>query len=243
MTDFSEEKILQAIFLDAAEKEFEHELSASEVVSVSPRFQRQMDAMLANPNAWAKRRKRPIWKTALQRIAIFVAVCSLTLGALMTVSPTIRATFTNWIVQFYETYVAYHFAKAPVSEVMPQYEITTLPDGYQLEHTTDGPDHIWFRYSNADGESLSFHYIRTTSNTAQGMTIVNAEISNITINGCPGHLYISSDPEESNAVVWYDEQLNLQFTINGFFDRDNLLAIAESVTSTDLKNKKFFEIM
>lgn len=57
MTDFSEEKILQAIFFDAAEKEFEHELLASEIVSVSPRFQRQMNAMLANPNAWAKRRK------------------------------------------------------------------------------------------------------------------------------------------------------------------------------------------
>ena len=109
MTDFSEEKILQAILLDAAEKEFEHELSASEIVSVSPRFQHQMDAMLANPNAWARHHKRPIWKTALQRVAIFVVAGSLTLGTLMTISPTVRATLTNWIVQLYETYVVYHF--------------------------------------------------------------------------------------------------------------------------------------
>lgn len=235
MTDFSEEKILQAIFFDAAEKEFEHELLASEIVSVSPRFQRQMNAMLANPNAWAKRRKRPLWKTVLRRVAIFVVASSLTLGALMTVSPTVRAAFTNWIVQFYETYVVYHFAKAPVSDAMPQYEITAIPEGYQLEHTLDGSDHVWFRYLNADEEHLSFRYIRATSNVALEITVENAEISNITVNGCPGHLYISSDPEESNAVVWYDEQLNLQFTINGFFDRDNLLAIAESVVSVDSK--------
>ena len=235
MTDFSEEKILQAIFLDAAEKEFEHELSASEVVSVSPNFQHQMDAMLENPNAWARRRKRPLWKTVLRRVAIFVVASSLTLGALMTVSPTVRAAFTNWIVQFYETYVVYHFAKDPVSEAMPQYEITAIPEGYQLEHTLDGSDHVWFRYLNADGEHLSFRYIRATSNVALEITVENAEISNITVNGCPGHLYISSDPEESNAVVWYDEQLNLQFMINGSFDRDNLWAIAESIVSVGSK--------
>lgn len=236
MTDFSEEKILQAIFLDAAEKEFEHELSASEVVSVSPNFQHQMDAMLENPNAWARRRKRPLWKTVLRRVAIFVVASSLTLGALMTVSPTVRAAFTNWIVQFYETYEVYHFAKDPVSEAMPQYEITAIPEGYQLEHTLDGSDHVWFRYLNADGEHLSFRFIRATSNVALEITVENAEISNITVNGCPGHLYISSDPEESNAVVWYDEQLNLQFMINGSFDRDNLLAIAESIVFVGSKN-------
>lgn len=233
MTDLSEEKILQAILLDAAEKEFEQELSASEAVNVSPRFLHQMNAMLEDPNAWAKRRRRPVWKTTLQRIAVFTVACSVTLIALMAISPSVRAAVTNWIVQFYETHTVYHFAKAPMSEAMPQYEITALPEGYQLDHTTEGADHIWFRYSNTDDESLSFHYIRTTSNAAQGMTTENTEISSITVNGCPGHLYISNDREESSAIVWYDEQQSLQFSISGFFDRDGLLAIAESVVSAD----------
>ena len=133
MTEQTENRMLQNILLDAAASEFSEELSDSQPVVMSLRFQKQMEAMLKDPNGWAKRRERPIWKRFLQTVASIVLVCSLSLGALMAASPTVRAAVVNWMLKWYETYVVYRFFEEPVEDQllpMPEYQITKLPNGY-----------------------------------------------------------------------------------------------------------------
>ena len=76
MSNIEDNRLIQNILLDAAAEEYAAELAATEDVITSPHFQRQMKKMLANPNSWAKRRKHPLWKQCLTRVAmLFNAWC------------------------------------------------------------------------------------------------------------------------------------------------------------------------
>ena len=62
----------------------------------------------------------------------------------------------------------------------------------------------------------------------------NMEISEITVNRCPGQLFLSKTPEQTNAVTWIGMDKNLQFTVEGFLNETDILNVAESV----FENKK-----
>lgn len=53
MTEGEENIIIKGVLLEAISRDFSEELSNNKEVSVSPRFKRQMMAMMNNPNKWA----------------------------------------------------------------------------------------------------------------------------------------------------------------------------------------------
>lgn len=55
------------------------------------------------------------------------------------------------------------------------------------------------------------------------------DVSDIIVNGHAGQLFIAQDSNQGSAITWVDENQNLQFTIDGFADRESLLNMAESV--------------
>lgn len=57
----------------------------------------------------------------------------------------------------------------------------------------------------------------------------NMDVSDIIVNGHAGQLFIAQDSNQGSAITWVDENQNLQFTIDGFADRESLLNMAESV--------------
>lgn len=230
MIDPSDDRLLQNILLDAAAEEYAEELASAEAVATSPHFQRQMSKMLANPNAWAKRRKRPLWKQCLSRAAMLLLVCSLTLGAMMAVSPTVRATITRWVIEWYDTQILYRFfGEAPPGE-MPSYEITKLPTGYEkVEESRELMDTVIILYKNKENDTIYFDYSYMREGTLFGVDTEHAEIYEINIHNCSGHFYKSTNPKESNAVVWLDEQKKIMFMVDGFFEKDELLEMAESI--------------
>lgn len=68
-------------------------------------------------------------------------------------------------------------------------------------------------YENSDGEILRFEYMRVEEGSAIIIDAENMEVTEIGVNGCPGHLYISVDPEQSNCITWYDNGAKMQFII------------------------------
>ena len=57
----------------------------------------------------------------------------------------------------------------------------------------------------------------------------NMTMSDVTVNGFDGQLFLSDDPEVSNYLVWMDEEHNVQFYIDGFMNKSDLLYMANSV--------------
>ena len=235
MSNIEDNRLIQNILLDAAAEEYAAELAATEDVITSPHFQRQMKKMLANPNSWAKRRKHPLWKQCLTRVAMLLLVCSLTLGAMMVVSPTVRATVIDWVMEWYDTYIIYRFFGESNPDKLPLYEITKLPTGYKkVDEKQEMINSVTVIYENEKNDMIYFQYSRMKSVTAFGLNTEKAEIFDIRVHNCFGQFYLSTDPQESNALVWLDEQKEIKFIIDGFYDKDELLEMARSISLCDM---------
>ena len=75
--------------------------------------------------------------------------------------------------------------------------------------------------------------MRVEEGTAIIIDAENMEVTEIGVNGCPGHLYISVDPEQSNCITWYDNGAKMQFIIDGFLEGNELQKMAASVLQVD----------
>ena len=195
--------------------------------------------MLNDPNGWAKRQHRSVWSKIARAAAMILLAFSLSLGALMAVSPTIRAAIINWVVEWYDTQIVYRFSGRTAEDPypsLPKYEVTALPKGYEpfkdeiitpgsydVGYVNEGGDLLWFGYQRMEQGGV----LAIQENT-EGMT---ADV--VTVNGCKGWVYCSQDAEPNNIIVWIDEGQNLEFDISGFFSKDELLHMAESVSLCD----------
>lgn len=230
MTDYAEDRLIQNILLDAIAEEYATELVSTEVVTTSVHFQHQMKRMLANPNKWVKRHRQPLWRKYLQKVAVFLLVCSITFGTVMVVSPTVRATVIEWVIEWYETYIVYRFFGTSDISEMPRYNITELPSGYNsVGKTREVVDGMVIIYESEEN-MIYFEYAHTEDGSALIVNIEGVEIYEIRVNESYGHLYLSKDSKESNIIIWYDEQEKIQFMIDGFVSQDELLKMARSVS-------------
>ena len=207
MKNAAEDVLLKNILLDAACVEFEEELSNKEAVTTSPRFRRQMRDMVKNPARWARRKRRPIWKQALQIAAIFMVVSVLSFGFVAVAIPSAHAAIVEWLTEKYENSIIYRFWGAQDSGEMPEYGIAQIPYGY---------------YETTDSLELINNSEKTYVN-GKGDTI------RLEVSGKPGHLYISQNHEQTNCITWYDAEQGIQFMIDGYLTADELIGMAESV--------------
>ena len=130
MTDQELDTLMRRVLLDSLKLDAESTASGESAFEPTPRYQRQMAAMLSDPLKWAQKRARPIWKSALQKVAMILLVFTLSLGSLMAVSPTVRAAVVRWVTEWYETHIVYRYSGEQITGEMPQYENTDLPEGY-----------------------------------------------------------------------------------------------------------------
>lgn len=118
MTEGEENIIIKGVLLEAISRDFSEELSNNKEVSVSPRFKRQMMAMMNNPNKWAERHKRDYRRRFVKVVATIVLTCSLPFGVLTVASPTVRAAVIDWVVEWYESSIIYNQSKYGTSETL-----------------------------------------------------------------------------------------------------------------------------
>ena len=78
MTDQALDKLMRQVLIDSLALE---EDSAEPVnFNSSKRHEQQMQLMLKNPLGWYKRKTKPVWKLALQRVAVVFLVASIGFG-------------------------------------------------------------------------------------------------------------------------------------------------------------------
>ena len=234
MTDQELDTLMRRVLLDSLKLDAESTASGELAFEPTPRYQRQMAAMVKDPLKWERRRARPLWKNVVQKAAVILLVFSLSLGSLMAVSPTVRAAVVRWVTEWYETHVVYRFSGEQLSGEMPQYEITDLPEGYVEDERVDWPTYISIIYRKANDENAPWIYLRYVymqQGTVNNIGTEGADIIPVTVNGIEGQLYLARNPDESDSTItWIDPDKNIAFVVDAALDADSILHIAESVS-------------
>lgn len=195
----------------------------------SPRFERRMGRLLADPANYARKMLRP-WQEKMARAAAMVTV-SVGLSALLLsqLSPSAWAAVKQWFMEVRQRDIVYYFSGETTGKELPYYTIAELPEGYVYteEKNDDGCRRI--RYENANGQRISLEYAPMVDGSAFWISTENMLVRDITVNGCPGQVFLSSDPKQGSAILWIDESTKIQFFIDAFADESVLLHMAESV--------------
>lgn len=228
MTMEQENALLRRALLGAAELDLG--ALGDEIPPPSPRQAKRMKAMLADPFGYARRLRRPAWKKALHTAAMIAVTAALSISLLSAASPTVRAAIKAWFMEIRRWDIVYYFTGETKDEELPDYTITELPEGYTYTEETeeDGLRCVW--YENAEGQRIRLEYAPMDDGSAFWISTKNMLVHDIAVNGCPGQLFLSLDPEEGSAILWMDEKAYLQFFINAFTDESGLLNMADSVS-------------
>lgn len=234
MTDPELDTLMQRVLLDSLKLDWAGEANPQPSFQASPRHQREVRRMLADPLAWAKKRAKPVWKRAAQRTAVVLLVISLGFCGLMASSTTVRAAVILWVTEWYETHITYRYTGADMAGAMLQYEITELPEGYaEVEgERIDWPGHVNIVYRNEEtGKTIYLDYMQMVQGGAANFVIEDSEILEVTVNGLDGQLFWTADWENHrNMVTWIDPDSELHFTVEAYLDKTDILHMAESVS-------------
>ena len=238
MTDRELDRMMQRVLLDAIKRDCEKETDDVPAFKPTRHYQRQMAAMLSDPLKWARKRARPIWKSALQKVAMILLVFTLSLGSLMAVSPTVRAAVVRWVTEWYETHIVYRYSGEQITGEMPQYEITDLPEGYAEDERVNWPSYVSVVYQNKDtGKTIYLDCTYMQQGSASDYVTDGVEVVPVTVNGLSGQLFLTDDWENKwNTITWNDAERNLQFEIDANVNQDVILHMAESVSLVKTEN-------
>lgn len=188
----------------------------------SKNFERKMDKLIYRVN-------HPIRYKIASRVASILLVILIGFTVVMSCSPTARAAVIGWIKQVYESFYSYYFETNADTKSSNKYQIDPLPEGYvEVSNDEDNGTHICI-YANDKKEMLTFSY-SVSPESAMFYVVKEAYlIEEILISGEKADLYISIDGNQSNGIIWCDENAGIIFYISGRFDGEELKNLAESV--------------
>jgi len=217
----------------------------------SPRYLRERMRLLADPWSWVKRRERPAWKRAARNIACVLLACTLALGSLMAVSPTVRASVFGWLRTITRdmTYYEGPSGNFRVYQEQPGWRPTWIPGGFRFSgvSVTGGTDRTFPKYpggwqyrlyytGDKSGASPDTPYFEFICNHSRG--------SHIGL-GLPDETLFQSAQVWGREADFYDEGGGHTrliwngpggelFQLNGsFVNRETLERIADSVQELD----------
>ena len=198
-----------------AENECEHEFSKS--------FEKKIQRI-------RRIAKYPVLYRLPKQIACVFLMVILAVTSWLTFDVEARAAFFAWVKVQYEHFVEYRFM-GDVPEEIITYELTWLPDGFDLvKQQTMNKDGI-FIYENVSGQQITFSY-SWGSDAASLFIMEYAEIIPVEVAGRSADFYLANNADEVNALIWISADEEMMFCITACQPQDVLVKIAEGIAQT-----------
>lgn len=193
-------------------------------------FSKQFEAGIEKLKKSAARKAN--WRKIAKSAVVAVLTIVIAFSLLCTFNTEVRAAVSAWYKEIFGTFTTYWFT-SDKDIILPEYELTWVPEGYDMvfeeynEHTYGS---VYQRGNNAmDG----FTFTCNIANEDMQLTIQSMyglyESKQVDINGQYGEFYLSSNPTDSNTLVWFDEENDVVFIITSYLNQRDILHIANSV--------------
>lgn len=202
---------------------------------LSSAYQRWERRFLADPFRRAKQAARPAWLRVTRAAAAILLTVSLSFGALMAVSPTVRAWVQRVAAEWFDEFAAFRFVRGdsqPDGELGAWYP-TWLPEGYDLvEEFNPFGNSVALKYQDGMGNSIHINYITPDVGTFNISSEYHS-ISTVRIHDEDGYLLHATADACGSSLIWLDSSNNVAFLISSTLTDAELLHIAESMSQKE----------
>ena len=179
--------------------------------------------------SYQPKKKQIIWPRVRSAAACFLLAVLLTGSAILTFSVEARAAFFGWVREQYENFYVYFFEGETAVADPVKYELGWLPDGCVYVTTIENESGEIFIYTDERDTLIRFSYDRAADSSMLSVDVAGNETIPVKINGCPGEISISPSEDETDQIIWIDNETNTLFLISGHFDQETFIRMAESV--------------
>lgn len=193
----------------------------------SAQFQEKMKRL------FAKDRTLNAFATIRRFAAAVILLFLLGAAAVLAVDTEARANFFDWVRKLYENSIVYEFFGGAPEEGLPDYELGWVPEGYEavdvyrdemmysaIYMKVDDPDAVFvFEYRLVHPETVT-EFIGDMS---------KYECYQVKVNGITADYYHALVETETNHLIWFDENMQIQFSFDGYLDEADMLHMAEEL--------------
>lgn len=167
----------------------------------------------------------------IRRLAAVAAVFVLIVTMFFSVNTEARAAVSSWFMETFDTHSIFWFTgEKPIQ--LPVFELSDVPEKYECVYDETLTNSRTMLYVNpedeTDGFTFDYGFIQDNSPLTIDYGGIAVTVQDVTVNGCPGKLYISSESGESHALIWIDESNDVVFTMTSFLEPNVMLHIAGS---------------
>lgn len=198
----------------------------------SVEFQSKMDLMRLRVNYVYKRNR------FIQRIASAFLILLITSSVWFTFNAEARGVVFSWIREVYENSIIYHFWGQDETGILPNYEPTWLPEGYeQVYEYSDETMHgrLYQKQNSKSGIVIEYYAVVDSIHTE--LLAKNAESlrEDVIINGVEADFYHAAGDSNTNNLIWIDKKGKIVFSVNSDLAKSDILRIAEGLTQIAVK--------
>ena len=208
----------RTIFVAHLERDFD----PARAHTYSPAFMRKIKKL-------TRRADHPAFYHGLQRVASVFLAMLIGASVWLSVDVEARAAFVQWAREVYEERILYRYFSDSQNSTLPTYEITALPDGYTLtDSIVDETSCI--QIFDQNGTSMVFIYYFASPETQSEMVFFDGyTYEPVTVKNISADYYAAATPDETNELLWFDEETGIAFQLSAFLDKTKMVEIAASV--------------
>lgn len=229
MTEFiSDDLITQAAaeYVDALMHEFPVPAEGKNVFS--PEFEDKMNHFLRC------RKRKGLVKNICRWAAVLVAIL-ITWGSLyITINAEAREKFKNWVRRVTDNSVQYTYhGKENKDAVLPEIEITYLPEGFELQKKNETESYLFFVFEKettnigSEKEILSFYYTLLNGASEVNISTKKDSVEYICIDGKIIDFYPDTSGNRINNIIYYNENAGILFGLGSTLCKEEMLDFCE----------------
>ena len=193
--------------------------NTSEEILASDIFYRKMNKLISTI-----RKKRKERETRKSIIAIVLSVLLL-IGIFQ---PQMYVNAGKWIFEQFKNYYNVQFKEGSQDVLLPDYELTYIPNGYVLEDELgDSKSGKILLYTNDEGEMISLEY--NFSDASININSEGVEYKEYVDNAGQRIYYMQSTTAESSCMIWLSKDEKVVFTLFANEKKDEMQKIVDGV--------------
>lgn len=183
-------------------------------------------------NRLKRRAAHPDFYRVGRRVAALFLVMIALAGVLLASSSDVSASTPGWIKGTYrDSYYVFRYEDETAdTSGNKDYCLGFIPEGYSPYKVIEVDGGCNYLYINDAGQYLRLSYLWKTSESVWFTSMRNTTHYSETVNGWPADYFESNDPRIASVILWVDEDNGNALSVNGFFSREELIELAESVT-------------